>query len=357
MAITKSIRILAVFGGVVLGVLLLSGKLQDGTHQDNLVLSTITDTPKSKITGVSFVAPPQRILQKEMEPILDINAGWVAVIPYAFSKAGEPEVNYDYPRQWWGERREGTIETIKYAKTLGLKVMVKPHIWVLGQGWAGDYELSSDQDWQRWEHSFETYILDYAKVADSMKVELFCMGTEYRKAVVQRPAFWTALIGKIRQRYHGKLTYAANWDNFHRVDFWEKLDYIGIDAYFPLSSSATPKTETLVHQWDSVKQVLKEFSEQRGKPVLFTEYGYRSMDHTADGHWMYNVQELSANPQGQHNAYEALYQVFWEEHWFLGGFLWKWHAKHNQVGGIKGKRYTPQNKPAAEVIKKWYGKK
>lgn len=38
------------------------------------------------------------------------------------------------------------------------------------------------------------------------------------------------------------------------------------------------------------------------------------------------------------------------------GGLWKWFHNHGQVGGNNNNRFTPQNKPALEVIKKAYGK-
>jgi hypothetical protein len=61
------------------------------------------------------------------------------------------------------------------------------------------------------------------------KMELFCFGTELGNAIAKRPQYWSQLIVKIR-KYTGKLTYAANWDDFDKVPFWKELDYIGIDA-------------------------------------------------------------------------------------------------------------------------------
>ena len=38
----------------------------------------------------------------------------------------------------------------------------------------------------------------------------------------------------------GKLTYAENWDQYHKIPFWGKLDYVGIDVYFSLNQESIP---------------------------------------------------------------------------------------------------------------------
>ena len=311
----------------------------------------------SKINGVSFVAPPRPIVNDQMIPIQQVNAEWAAIIPYAFSRPGLPEVTFNYPQQWWGERLDGAAKTITYSQNLGLKVMLKPHVWVMQQGWAGDYDLEGEEKWARWEKGYAKYIMTYARLADSMNVEMLCIGTEFRKAVVKRKAFWEKLIKDVRTVYDGKVTYAANWDNFHKVEFWDDLDFIGIDGYFPLSTSKTPSVNMLVNKWDSVIQVLERYHVKYKKPILFTEYGYQSIDYTTDGHWKYQQDTLAVNLQGQANAYEAFFQALWSKEWFAGGFLWKWHAQHEEYGGPSCKRFTPQNKPAEATIKKWYTNK
>ncbi len=317
-----------------------------------------TDHPvvESKINGVSFVAPPQPVGKEAIEPIRAVNANWVAIIPYAFGQENSPEIRFNISRQWWGEREEGVAETLRHAQELDLKVMLKPHVWVRGQGWAGDFELERESDWQQWEANYREYIISYAKVADSLDVAMYCIGTEYRKAVQQRPDFWRGLIEDVRTIYDGELTYAANWDNYQNVDFWNDLDYIGVDAYFPLSEQKTADVAHLNDQWQPVKADLKAFSSRHGKAVLFTEFGYQSIDHTADGHWKYERDERGLNLQAQADAYRSLFETFWDEPWFAGGFLWKWFAGHPERGGPTDTRYTPQNKPAEESVRKWYGR-
>ena len=310
-----------------------------------------------KINGMSFVAPRNEISMNELMPLQKINAGWIAVIPYSYIRKGEAEVLYHPKRQHWGETPVGVAKTIEMAHNLNMKVMVKPHVWVSGQGWAGDFELDSEEKWQIWEESYSRYILTFAQLADSINAELFCIGTEFRKAVVQRPDYWKGLIKKVKEVYKGKITYAANWDNFENVPFWEDLDYIGVDAYFPISEEKTPTKNLLIGRWTENKNQLKAQSDEYDKPILFTEFGFQSVDFTTDGHWKFNQDTLAVNLNSQAHAFDATFDVFWKEDWFAGGFVWKWHSNHESIGGFDCKRYTPQNKPAESVIKDWFSKK
>src|SRR5438093_1097048 len=74
-------------------------------------------------------------------------------------------------------------------------------------------------------------------------------------------------------------TYAANWNEYKQVQFWGSLDFIGVDAYYPLSDLPAPTVSQLVSAWTSRGYVdaLRASSQQYGKQILFTEIGYRSI--------------------------------------------------------------------------------
>ena len=310
---------------------------------------------EEQINGVSLVNPPRAISAKEMGSVKRINAEWVAVIPYGFSRSGKPNVSFDHNGQWWGERKEGSCKLIAFAKEHNLKVMLKPHVWVMGEGWTGDYSLSSENDWKIWEQDFSVYIMNYAHVADSLDVEMLCIGTEYRIPAKERPEFWKHLISQIREVYNGQITYASNWDNFENITWWDKVDFIGIDAYFPLAEGDHPSVAEIEKGWEPVKSKLSEFSRRWNKPILFTEYGFQSANGAAGKHWELDKSSTNINEELQADAYEATYRSLMDEPWFAGGFLWKWHftSRHDRW---RGTEWTPQNKPAEAVIAKWYGK-
>jgi len=305
-----------------------------------------------KINGISLVSPWSHEFDTSFRNVSKVSPNYVAIIPYAFTRPETAEVIFDHPRQWWGEKESGADSLIQIAKMKNLKIMLKPHLWVGGQGWAGDLAFDSLQ-WLKWEKDYEKYVLTYAKLAQDLNVDIFCIGTEIRNSVKSRPEFWLNLIKDVRKIYIGRVTYAANWDNYKNVSFWNELDYIGIDAYFPISEDSVPSVEHLVNEWKDVKGELRDFSNKNSSQILFTEYGYQSVIKTAGEHWKADKKQISMVSQA--NAYESLYQSFWKENWFAGGFIWKWHII-NEVGGMNDPNFTPQDKPAEDVIYKWYSK-
>lgn len=309
-----------------------------------------------RLAGLSFVAPPEPFETDPMTAVKKISANAISVIPYGFTRTGEPDVQFNVSRwQWWGERSDGVIETIRLAHDKGLTVMVKPQLFIPGS-WTGDLTFNSDQEWLAWESAYENFILTFAKIADSMKTELFCLGTEFKTSIKLRPTFWKNLIQKIRTVYSGKITYAANWDDFDQFPYWNLLDFIGINAYFPLSDSETPSVHALTEAWQPYVHRIESISIIEKKPIIFTEYGYLSVDHCAHKTWELEkkVKSLPINEQAQANALDALLLVYSTKPYWKGGFLWKWFPNGQGHEGYPERDYTPQNKVAHDVVKDWY---
>lgn len=304
---------------------------------------------------MSFVASREPADQEHVDALRQVHADYAAVMPFGFIReVGSPQIIFDTDRQWYGETREGARQYIKMLHKNGVEVMLKPQIWIWRGLFTGDLEMQSEQDWKRLESEYSDFIISYAKVAAETGVALFCIGTELETFVRSRPAYWKNLISKVRKVYKGQLTYAANWDEYSRVPFWDSLDLIGIDAYFPLSEAQHPTLEELRTGWKRWKQEIREFHEALGKPILFTEYGYRSMDYTAKKPWLVDRNQERVNLEAQAIAKKALLEEFWKEDWFAGGFVWKWFIHHTRAGGASDNRFTPQNKPAQDVIREYY---
>jgi hypothetical protein len=312
--------------------------------------SEVNSSSKVSINGFNLVAPRNPFSIDSLKSVQNTGAEWIAIVPYAFCNAKTAEISFDHPRQWWGEKSEGVIESIKMAHSLDMKVMLKPHLWVGGQGWAGDLKFDSDSLWQVFESQYESYLMNYVRIADSMNVELICLGTELRQSTAKRNEFWEKLIKQTKSQYGGKLTYAANWDEYQEITFWNQVDYIGVDAYFPLSENKAPTTEELLMAWEQPKMEMRKLSEKHEKPILFTEYGYESIDYNTLGHWKLSKDSLNVNFENQKNAFDALYKTFKSESWWVGGFIWKWHLDRPGLHNRAIKAYTPQDKPAIETI-------
>ena len=304
-----------------------------------------------EVKGVGLVATVSEIDSNAFVEIKTINANAIAIMPFGFCNGAQPGVMFNSPRQWWGEKDIGVMTCIKLAKQNNLSAMVKPHLWIRNGEYSGQFDLPNNGAWKLWEDGYLNYIIHFAKIADTASVDIFCIGTELGNSIKKRPDFWNRLIDSIRQIFHGKLTYAANWDDYDNVPFWNKLDYIGIDAYFPLIDDNTPSINQINNAWDKYIPALEKISLKNNRKVLFTEYGYRNSDACAAEPWKENGDV--ANDVAQSNAYEAFYESFSNKKWFAGGFVWKWYAEHyfHEKNKID---FTPQGKPAANVIKTWY---
>ena len=308
-----------------------------------------------KINGLSFVASRDSINTTHTKPVVNVNANYVALMPFGFIRDIDlPTITHNTNRQWFGETDAGLIQYTNEFRKSNIKIMVKPQIWIWKGIFTGLIEMKTEENWQKLEQSYSEFILTYAKTAQKLNAEIFCIGTELEKFVMKRPNYWKKLIKEIRSIYKGKLTYASNWDEFSRVPFWSELDFIGVDAYFPLSEKQTPTIEEFEKGWQTHKSEIFALHQKHQKPVLFTEYGYRSVDFNGKQPWNADRVDGNINLEAQTNGLQAIHNQFWNEDWFAGGFVWKWFHRHDKVGGLENNRFTPQNKPAEKVLKELY---
>jgi hypothetical protein len=310
-----------------------------------------------KINGLSFVAARDAINETHVEPVIKVNANYCAVMPFGFIKnLDHPEIIYNTDRQWFGETKLGAKQYVEELRKKAIKIMIKPQIWVWRGEFTGYIEMTKEDDWKLLEKSYSDFILQYADLAEEVNAEIFCIGTELEKFIANRPEYWSHLITEIKKIYKGELTYAANWDEFKRTPFWSELDYIGVDAYFPVSESETPTYQESLDGWKTHKTIIKQLSDTHEKPVLFTEFGYRSVDYAGKEPWKSDRSMTSINLEAQVNTTKALFDTFWQEEWFAGGFLWKWFHDYTNSGGKENNRFTPQNKPVETLIQQHYEK-
>jgi hypothetical protein len=309
-----------------------------------------------KINGMALMAPPNSFESNPMPDLKSIGLNYVSLQPFAFFNKDQPSIEYG-GYLWWGERKEGLIKSIQLARKEHLAILLKPQLWAYNQ-WIGDLEFDNEVDWLRFEKNYRNYILPMAKLADSMQVELFAIGTEVKLSAIERPQFWRALINEIRAIYSGKLVYASNWDSYSLVTFWDALDYVGIDAYFPLTKKKKPSVAELKKAWEPTLDSMATFYDTWQRPILFTEFGYMSLEGCAYKAWLLEKRNKEAkfSEQAQANALQALLEVFGEKNWWAGGFQWKWYSDISTVlkEAEVERDYTPQGKSALEVLKELY---
>lgn len=324
------------------------------------VIAEMCDAPmqtgllNNKVCGISLAAPRNPFREDPMAEMKPLNISWAALLPYSSFDLATATINFDN-FDWWGETVTGINACEAAANAQGIKTMLKPQLWSR-DAWIGEMSYINQAGWDTFHNHYTQFICYWAGVADSLGVDLFCIGTEVKQSTINYPDYWRNLIDSVRQIYSGPITYAANWDEYKRITFWDKLDYIGVDAYFSLIPDATPSVCDLKEAWIPFVDKLRAFSVKENKPMLFTEWGYLSLDGCAYETWELEKDRSSAaiNEQAQANACQALLETFGKENWWAGGFQWKWYADVSTSPRDYSDDYTPQRKITENVLQTLY---
>lgn len=258
---------------------------------------------------------------------------------------------------------------IQMAHQRGLKVMIKPQLDLSDDPahWRGEIgtAFTSEGQWQAWFQAYKDWIVHYAELAQKNRVEIVCIGTELL-GTTHRKEDWLRVIREVRQRYDGHLTYASHPDpafrmpgDFTRVEWWGAVDYIGVDVYYPLTTKNNPTVEELKRAWTERGYIaqLEGISRLFNKPIIFTEFGYRSVDgaNKSPGAWQ---TPGAVDLQEQADLYQAALEVLWGKPWLAGIYWWQWVlspvASGSTTGGPTDDGYSPYRKPAEEIIKRYY---
>ena len=240
----------------------------------------------------------------------------------------------------------------------GFKVFFKPHLWIVDHmngKWRSDVYPTSESDWKLWQHHYRNYILECAQIAEDTKVEMFCIGTELTRLTLEKPDFWNALIKDIRAIYTGSLTYAANWyKEYEEITFWDNLDYIGIQAYFPLVQINHPSVKQLSKGWNKHLGAIESVHKKYNRKILFTELGYKSSADSAIKPWAWPEKSESSKKlfsnETQANCFKAFFNTVWEKEWFGGVHIWKFSSYYKEDKENQDIYFNPQGKPAEEII-------
>ena len=331
-----------------------------------------------KHRGVCWVAGPYPIDSASIAELVQNNVNWISQTPFGWQREhNSPDIGTQIGSQtgWWGERDEGLRQTTRLAREQGIKTILKPHIWLRdSQGkWRGEISMQSEEDWQKWFANYEQFILHYAQLAQEEGIEMLCIGTELHRTCVERENDWRQLIEKIRNVYTGELTYAANFaDEYQDVAFWDLLDYIGVQGYFPVAQNENPTIQEVEEGWQKHLSQLKAVSAKYQKPILFTEIGYKSTKDAGIEPWQwpqrmpFENREAIHSEEAQANLYTGMFRALMDQPFIAGFHLWKWYPKVSQLEERSRSRrnpddsrfnidFTPQHKKAQQVMKHFYG--
>jgi hypothetical protein len=290
-------------------------------------------------------------IDRSLDTVRHLGANAVSLMPFAFQRGlAAPELAFVHDSPG-GETDVGLVHAARRCRARGVSVLWKPHIWARG-GWTGDIAMDSEEDWRRWWASYHRYVLHHAFLARWAEADLFSIGVELLRTLDRREE-WRRLIAGVRVLYPGPVTYSGNWyGDLDRAPFWDDLDLIGVDAYFPLAASPAASRDELVAGARGVAEKLGAAARRHGKPVLLTEVGFAARR----GAWIEPHSEGGeVSLADQARAYEALFAGLGRPLWLAGTYVWKVHS-----GAVAGGEPSPLadfdllGRPAAAVVRSYY---
>ena len=247
-------------------------------------------------------------------------------------------------KEWVDDPR--LINSISYAKRLGLKVMLFPIIWLehrKAREWRGVLKPTYPK---RWWKSYRKFIIHYARISQDLQIEWLSIGSELSSMEAQYSS-WQDLIHKVRNVYTGRLIYSANWDHYQDVPFWNLLDAIGMTAYYEIAGTPGDSVQSMQDSWNLIRSALHEWHAYKRFhiPIVFTEIGYTSQVGSATHPWNYNA-STHVDLQEQSNAYQAFTDSWKKDQLLCAAFFWNSWG----LGGLQDSWYTLTGKPALSRI-------
>ncbi len=287
--------------------------------------------------------------ERALDAVEALDAGAVSLMPFAFQRQpASPEISFVHQSPS-GETDAGLVHAARRCRARGVSVLWKPHIWV-GDGWTGDVAMAREEDWRRWWASYHRYVLHHAFLARWAEADLFVIGVELSRTL-ERGAEWRRLIAGVRVLFPGAVTYAGNWDgDLDRAPFWDDLDLLGVDAYFPLAGSPAATRDDLVAGARAVAARLGAAARRHGKPLLLTEVGFAARR----GAWIEpHVEGGEVSLDDQARAYEALFAGLGRPPWLAGTYVWKVFSGP-RGDGEPSPDFRLVGRPAAAVVRGYY---
>lgn len=250
--------------------------------------------------------------------------------------------------------RQNVIRSVEMAHRRGLRVLLVPHLWVESGEWRAEIQPEDEERIALFHENYSRFALAWAQVAEEAGVDLFAAGVELRSWVTtaRAPSF-VDLLGKIREKYSGLLTYASNWDDTEDTVVWGHLDVIGINAFYPLHWEDDATFEQVEAGGHRVAEQVEAVARRYERPVVFTEFGYTTRKNTAIKPWLWpeELGKVEVDQTDQARAYAALLGAMRDVPGFMGAFVWRMYADVADMSQEPEWGFSPWGKEAEVVLR------
>jgi hypothetical protein len=255
------------------------------------------------------------------------------------------------------QSRAGVARFVAQAKARGLYVLIIPHLWVETGGWRGEVDPGNEAGWLAYQSSYRRFLLHWADVAAASGADAFSIGVECKSWSGRFGAYWTRLIADVRATFSGQLTYSANWDEADNVLFWDQLDFVGINAFYPLSESAHASYQAYATGAERAVAKAITLGTLVAKPVVFVELGYTARADAAVQPWLWpdDMRDVVVDEWEQARALAALTSAAASQPTFGGFFVWRYYANLDDVSQETSWGFSPHGKLAEQLLANVFG--
>jgi hypothetical protein len=311
---------------------------------------TVGPIESSQQPGLGYGSAASEAL---LDELVRLGANAISITPFGrVWSLSSTKIALDF--EWSVEdSRAGVLRLARAAKARGLRVLLIPHLWVETTGWRGEIDPGSEDAWRHYQAQYRRFVLHWAEVAAEAHADIFSVGVECKSWSGRFAPYWFELIRGVRAVFHGELTYSANWDEADGVLFWEQLDYVGINAFYPLASMPNASYAQYAQGAEVAVQRAGALGALAGKPVLFVEIGYTTRPDAAVEPWLWPdlMQDVHVDEWEQARALSALLGAAATKPWLAGVFVWRYYANLDDISQEASWGFSPHAKLAERVLR------
>ena len=294
-----------------------------------------------------------------LDHLVAMGTNWISITPFGRIWSLQDtriEMDFEAPYE---ENRVAVRTMIQQAKARGLKVLLIPHLWVETEGWRGEIDPGTPERWRAYQQSYRDFVLAWARDAAAAGADALSIGVECKSWSGRFGAFWTEFIADVREVFDGMLTYSANWDEADDVLFWDLLDFVGINAFYPLADHAAATDAEYLAAAAALVPGLRDLARTLQMPLVFVEVGYTTRTDAAVEPWLWpdGMEDVVIDEREQARAMASLVSPFLQEPFFAGFFNWRYYADLDDVSqeGIWG--FSPHAKLAEGTLESIFGRR
>jgi hypothetical protein len=292
-----------------------------------------------------------------LDHLAAMGVNWISITPFGrLWSLDSTEVQMDFEAPY-ADNRAAIATMVQQAHARGIRVMVIPHLWIETTGWRGEIDPGSPEGWEQYQRSYRAFLTAWAEDAALAGADAFSIGVECKSWSGHFGGYWTSLIAEVRSIFPGLLTYSANWDEVDNVLFWDQLDLIGINAFYPLASEPGASYRQYAEGAQAVARSVGELAESVEMPVLFVEVGYTTRTDAAIEPWLWpdDMAEVVIDEEEQARALSATFEAFLPHEWFVGFFIWRYYANLDDVSQEAIWGFSPHAKAAEPMLTEIFG--